>query len=337
MVSVLNEWGRLKEVIVGTIDNANMPIHGTDLHAISYADKERIPKDDIGKFDTKVYEETFEDLENLVSVLKNCGVTVRRPDPIQTENIISNGYWSTDQYYTFCPRDSVTVIGNTIIEAPMSLRSRQYETFCFRNLFIDYMNQGARWVSAPKPMLRDESFQREDLSKLTLNDIEPVFDAANILRSNDDILYLVSNTGNKLGAKWLQNFLGEKYKVHMLENIYSYIHIDSTIALLREGLCLLNPARINENNIPEPLKKWDKIWSPPMFDIGYHKVERASVWIGVNLLSIDENTVILDNTQKDLINELKKYKIETLDCRIRHSRTLGGSFHCVTTDINREK
>ena len=36
MVSVNNEWGKLREIIVGTIDNANMPTHGKDLHCINY-------------------------------------------------------------------------------------------------------------------------------------------------------------------------------------------------------------------------------------------------------------------------------------------------------------
>ncbi len=336
MVKCNNEWGKLKETFVGTIDNANMPTHGKDLHAINYADKKEIPQNELGFFDKKVYDETYEDLENLVSLLKDCDVKVRRPKTIDTQKTISNGLWETDQYYTFCPRDSVTVIGDLIIESPMSLRSRQYETFSFREDFIEYMNHGAKWISAPRPKLTDDSYQIDDLSKLTLTENEPVFDAANILKSNNDILYLVSNTGNKLGAKWLQNILGSQYKVHVLENMYSYSHLDSTIALLREGLCLLNPSRVNENNMPEFLKSWDKIWSPPMIDIGYHKVQRASTWIGVNLLSIDENTVVVDNTQKDLIKELKKYGIESLDCRIRHARTLGGSFHCVTTDIERE-
>ena len=336
MVSVNNEWGKLREVFVGTIDNANMPKHGIDLHAINYADKDRIPYIEQGNFDNKVYEETYEDLENLVKVLKDLNIKVRRPEVIDTENVISNGFWTTNQYYTFCPRDTVTVIGNTILESPMTLRSRQFETYCFRDQFIEYMNEGARWISAPKPMLKDDSYQRTDLTKLTLTEREPVFDAANILRSNNDILYLISNTGNKLGGKWLQNLLGDQYKVHILENMYSYSHLDSTIALLREGLCLLNPERVNENNMPEMLKSWDKIWSPPMVDIGYHKIERASVWVGINLLSIDENTVIVDNRQTELIKELKKYNIDALDCKLRHSRTLGGSFHCVTADMTRD-
>jgi glycine amidinotransferase/scyllo-inosamine-4-phosphate amidinotransferase 1 len=336
MVSVNNEWGKLKEIIVGTIDNANMPTHGKDLHCINYATDNEIPKDEIGFWDSQVYDETYEDLENLSNLLKDTGIKVHRPSPIDTQKIISNGYWETTQYYTFCPRDTVTVIGNNIIESPMSLRSRQFETDCFKDIFIEKMEEGANWVAAPKPRLLDSIYQREDLSKITLNNNEPVFDAANILRCNNDILYLVSNTGNLKGAKWLQNFLGNDYKVHTIENVYSYIHIDSTIALLREGLCLLNPERVNENNIPDFLKSWDKIWCPPMVDIGYHKTIRASVWIGVNLLSIDENTVIVDNRQKELINELKKHGIESLDCKIRHSRTLGGSFHCVTTELLRK-
>jgi N-dimethylarginine dimethylaminohydrolase len=337
MVNVNNEWDSLKEVIVGTVDNANMPTHGKDLHCINYADSDTIPTGEIGYWDSKVYEETFEDLEILTNILEDMGIVVHRPSPINTQSTISNGHWKTTQYYTFCPRDTVTVIGDTIIEAPMSLRSRQYETDSFKHIFMDKMKRGSKWISAPKPRLLDSIYQRDDLSKLTLLEDEPVFDAANILRCNNDILYLVSNTGNKMGGKWLQNYLGDEYKVHMLENIYSYIHIDSTIALLREGLCLLNPERINEDNIPELLKSWDKIWCPPMVDIGYHKTNRASVWVGVNLLSIDENTVIVDNRQTELIKELKKYGIDTIDSKIRHSRTLGGSFHCVTTDLLRKK
>ena len=336
MVSVNNEWGKLREVIVGTVDNANMPSHGKDLHCINYATDNEIPKDEVGYWDSQVYDETHEDLENLSNLLTDIGVKVYRPTPIDTHKTISNGYWETTQYYTFCPRDTVTVIGNNIIESPMSLRSRQFETDCFKSIFIEKMEQGANWIAAPKPRLLDSMYQREDLSKITLNNNEPVFDAANVLRCNNDILYLVSNTGNLKGAKWLQNFLGKEYRVHTIENVYSYIHIDSTIAVLREGLCLLNPERVNENNMPEFLKSWDKIWCPPMVDIGYHKTIRASVWIGVNLLSVDENTVIVDNRQTELIKELKKYNIDTLDCKIRHSRTLGGSFHCVTTEMLRD-
>ena len=251
MIRVNNEWDRLREVFVGTAEYANNPIKSKDLHCINYAHKNNIDDVYVGYYPEQVIEETKEDLDILSQALKSFfNIKVRRMKPMENTKIFQTPDWMSDGYYTFCPRDSVTVIGDTIIESPMTLRSRYFETFGFRDQFIEYMKDGAKWVSAPKPRLRDDSYQREDLDKLTLTNVEPVFDAANILRCNDDILYLLSNTGNKLGAKWLQNFLGDEYKVHVLENMYSYVHIDSTIALLREGLCLLNPERVNEDNMP---------------------------------------------------------------------------------------
>ena len=336
MVKSCNEWDTLKEVFVGNIENANNPIKGKDLHCINYADRDNIDDVKEGYYPEQVIEETKEDLEELVTTLKSFGVKVKRPQTQDNQLYFSTSDWCTNGYYTYCPRDSVVVIGDTIIESPMSLRSRYFETFSFRDDFIDYMKKGARWVSAPKPRLRDDCYQRENLDELTLTEVEPVFDAANILRCNDDILYLVSNTGNKLGAQWLQNFLGSKYKVHILENMYSYSHLDSTIALLREGLCLLNPTRVNEDNMPEVLKSWDKIWCPDMVDIGYYgDYNHASVWIGINLLSLNSNLVICDENQTELHKELYKHNIEVIPMKLRHSRTLGGSFHCVTMDVHR--
>lgn len=45
---------------------------------------------------------------------------------------------------------------------------------------------------------------------LALTEIEPAFDAANILRCNDDLFYLVSNGGNESGAHYLQSLLPNK-------------------------------------------------------------------------------------------------------------------------------
>lgn len=46
MIHCNNEWGKLRETFVGTIDNANMPTYGIDLHAINYDDKKVIPFQD---------------------------------------------------------------------------------------------------------------------------------------------------------------------------------------------------------------------------------------------------------------------------------------------------
>jgi N-dimethylarginine dimethylaminohydrolase len=172
-----------------------------------------------------------------------------------------------------------------------------------------------------------------------LNEINPKFDAANIIRANNDILYLVSNSGNKKGAEYLQEFLGSEYKVHLLEGVYSYMHIDSTVAFLREGLMLLNPSRIPDKSImPYPFNTWDAIYCPEPVDIGYYgNYNNASAWINVNLLSINPNLVVIEEHQEPLRKELEKYGIESLMLPMRHARTLGGCFHCVTLDLIRDE
>lgn len=63
-------------------------------------------------------------------------------------------------------------------------------------------------------------------------------------RDNDNLYYLVSNSGNEKGLEYLQSVVEPEVKVWPIRDVYSYMHIDSTIALLREGLMLLNPSRI---------------------------------------------------------------------------------------------
>ena len=57
--------------------------------------------------------------------------------------------------------------------------------------------------------------------------------------------------------------------------------------------------------------------------------------IGMNLLSVNPHLVIVDENQKPLMKLLKQYRIDSCPMPMRHSRTLGGGFHCVTLDLKR--
>ena len=145
-----------------------------------------------------------------------------------------------------------------------------------------------------------------------------------------------SDLGNKKGAQYLQQVC-PKTKVWSIEGVYSYMHLDSTIALLREGLMLLNPARIRSiDQLPKPLQSWDVIWCPEPVDIGhYPNYCNASKWINMNLFSVNPTLVALEEHQTNLRNELEKHKIDCAMLPMRHQRTLGGGFHCVTLDMVR--
>lgn len=333
-----NEWDPLERVLVGRALGARVPREDRSLRAINYADRRSDQGLPSGPYPPQVIEEAEADLARLCEELEKLGVQVDRPEFADPSLEFSSPHWRTEGYYSYCPRDSVLVHGSHLIEAPMPLRSRFYETQAYKSLFLEGLRGGCRWVCAPKPSLKDEAYRTEAVSKnvLTLNEVEPCFDAANVLRCGRDLFYLVSNSGNKLGAQWLQSYLGPEFRVHLLENMYSYMHLDSTISFLRPGLVLLNPSRVNEKNMPEVLRSWDKIWCDEPVDIGYHgDYAHASPWVGMNLLMVSPELAIVEENQKGLIHQLEAHRIEVLPLPVRHARTLGGGFHCVTLDLKR--
>ena len=234
-------------------------------------------------------------------------------------------------YYDYCPRDIVFLHGKHAIATPQPIRARAYNYEAIAHHLPDI-------VEAPR-YYADDLYNTEclgDPDTLALTEVAPAFDAANCIRANDDILYLVSNSGNVAGANWLREHTG--LNVHLLEGVYSYMHIDSTVAFLREGLMLLNPTRIKDVSVlPEPFASWDYIMCPEPTDIGYYgDYNNASVWINMNMLSISPTLVALEENQHSLRLELEKHGIDCAMLPTRHQRTLGGGFHCVTADTRRQ-
>jgi N-dimethylarginine dimethylaminohydrolase len=332
------EWGELKEVILGIVNNAQIPrTKKHDIHCVDYANYPSVSRMPEGPYPQQVLDETKEDLDIFQAQLTGLGIQVLRPDPVDHSLLTATPNWTSDGYYLYCPRDSVLVINDTIIETPMPLRSRYFETLGFKKIFKDYFMSGSKWISAPKPELSDELYNRTDLSKPTLTDYEIAFDAANVVKCGKDIFYLVSNSGNRLGAKWLQSMLGEKYTIHVLDNIYAYVHIDTTIMPLAPGKVLLNPSRVNENNLPEYFKKWDKIWAAEPVATPYlENWAPASPWLGMNVLSLSERLVAVEQSQTPLIRQLESKGFDVLQVQMRHCRTLSGGPHCVTLDTIRK-
>lgn len=339
LVNVHNEWDPLEEIIIGIPDNARVPIGEKGLFSIEYNEHhesiEQIPS---GPYDPKIIEETKEDLARLVETLESLGVVVRRPNIVDHSKFFSSPDWRSDGEYNYCPRDILLTIGQTIIEAPMTLRSRFFETWGYKEILIDYFKSGARWISAPKPRLLDEAYNDDPRADTKINNFEPIFDAANVLRAGKDILYLVSCTGNMMGCEWLQRALGEEYRVHPLTGIYSGTHIDTTITLLGPERVLLNPSRINDSNMPALFSNWDVIWCPEMIDMGYSSTwdyPRASIWSGMNMFMINPHLAVVNDTQVPLIKFLEKHGIETIPLKLRNCLTLSGGFHCVSLDVRR--
>lgn len=338
-----NEWDPLKEIIIGTAKDANIPSHDLSHHATNYANlsPEEYAKMPKGRYPEHVYEEAEEDLDSMVGILEQFGVKVHRPDTsaLDFTSKVSNGLWDSTQYEAYCPRDSVAVIGDTIIEGAMSLRARYHETFMFNELFKEKSMQGAKWLPMPKPMLMDDLYKIQPGRDPSVNNNEPILDPANLIKLGYDILYLISNTGNAQGAQWLRNTLGPDFRVHEMHDLYSWAHVDSTIMPLRPGLVVLNASRVDKDKVPEIFKSWDKIWYTEEMCVGQPALEDyapASEWIGMNVLSIDPEHVLVPDDEGPLMKAMEKHGISPIPVQMRHMRTLAGGPHCVSCDLVRD-
>jgi len=260
-------------------------------------------------------------------------------------------------------RDLHLVVGNTVIESPSQERHRYFEALGLYDIWYHYFDVGCRWIAGPKPKLVGHymlTYQEDGQKHQKLTEDEILFEAANVVRMGKDLLYLISRSGNYRGAKWLQGVLGEDYRVHTAADIYRSSHIDSTVLCLRPGLVLLNGARVNPQNCPKIFDRWEKIYftdiqPTPQKTLEFHDNVRkkiyaalvklgidtdlehlASDWIGMNVLSLDPETVVVDERQPALIKTLESHRLTPIPIRFRHSHLMKGGIHCSTLDTVRD-
>ena len=302
MISSYNEWSPLKKIVVGSATDANWPVNDPVFSKESEKTTWKESPVPRGPVPQRIIEEANEDLDALATTLMSLGVEVVRPDPLN--------FQTHSGMYNYCPRDRLLVLGDTIIDPPMMYPCRDMELQCYHDILKD-----ANVVHMP----RDQGL---------------VLDAANICRLGDKMLFLESASGNRKAYDWLCKQL-PNVEIELC-NFYAGVHIDSTIVPLREGLVMLNASRVGFHTVPKVFDGWHKIWVNDVVAQGFHEYPYASKWIAMNMLVVDPHTVICDRNQTELIRTLKSYKFEVIPLELRHSRTLGGGFHCVTLDLVRQ-
>ena len=302
MINSRDEWSPLKRIVVGDATHANWPV----LDPVFSKESEKttwketpVPR---GPVPQRIIDEANEDLDSLATTLMSLGVEVLRPDPLN--------FQVHDGMYNYCPRDRLLVYGSTIVNPAMMYPCRDMELQCYH----DIVDQAEHYYTMP----RHEG--------MTL-------DAANVCRLGDKMLFLESASGNRKAYDWLcAQFPNVEIE---LCNFYAGVHIDSTIVPLREGLVMLNASRVSFDTVPRVFDGWQKIWVNEVVAQGFYEYPYASKWIAMNMLVVDPHTVICNQNQTELIQTLRAYQFEVIPLELRHSRTLGGGFHCVTLDLER--
>lgn len=373
-VNSWTEWGRLRTIMVGRADNAcHYNVNDISSHT-KYQINDNYLKEFIdwpsGKVKQTLIDKANQELDNLVKVLESYGVRVLRPTPIDfSREVKTPGWTAAHMHCCVCPRDVLITIGNWAIEATMSERNRFFEFLCYRDVLNQLFEEDKqfKWKSAPKCSMKDHMYRQEFRTKydkfeekteeekrrlLTdceyyVNEKEIAFDAASALRLGKDIFVGSDCVTNLKAIEWLTRELEGKVRVHRLnfETKHPH-HIDATFLPLRpprngrKGVLISSP---EQKLFDEHVKiftdnNWEihKVPMPNKINYPMPAFCYCSEWLSMNMLSIDENTVVSEENETDLHKFLEGLGFTVVKVPFRNVFMFGGSLHCSTWDIERE-
>jgi glycine amidinotransferase/scyllo-inosamine-4-phosphate amidinotransferase 1 len=332
---IYSEWGQLREVIVGSSYDTNSLDQFNDREFINEM--------------SKILQETEEDFQKLTSIFESYNVKVHRPKKLLLSEEKTRNWLSNFPYPAICPRDFHLAYGNTIINTIGGDCNRYTESDYFLKIMLEKYAEGRNYISMPKPLLSNDYTEYKNLEGQIL------FHAANILKCGNALIHTMPyrekehGRGTYAGLNWIKKNIG--YNVNWIE-IPKSGHADGKIALIKPGLLLC----WDVNAIPTELKNWDyiKVDRKPLPDYfnqtkikHFYKdkvTEWLSHWIGyvdetvfdINVVSINEHTLISNGYDKDIEKKLKKYGVEMIPFNFRHKHFWDAGLHCITLDLTRD-
>jgi glycine amidinotransferase len=357
VVNSWNEWDPLKHIIVGRPD-------GTMIQAPELAIQRDWPDDGFplgsyGPYPEEMLEKAKAEMNNFTEVLESKGVRVDRPTPLDFTQTVQTPDWVQESMFgCMPPRDLLLTVGNEILEATMSYRSRWYEYICYRPLLEQYFHEDPnfRHEAAPKPRLtqrtykenfyenwnslsKEEQYAAADTSDWIITQVEPLFDAADVVRFGKDLFVQNSMVTNDAGIDWLRRHFPD-HRVHTVKFKETLPwHMDTTIVPIRPGLVLFNPVRtplVEEQRKLFEANDWEIVEAPKSVLKEKMPMCFCSIWLNMNVLVIDPNTVCVEASETPMLELLDKYGIEVIPVPFYNVASLGGGLHCGTADVYRE-
>ena len=357
IVSSWNDFDPLRHVIVGRADHCCVP-------PSEPAVDDKVPVDSKmkgmwGPRPLETVEAANEQLDGFAKLLESRGIRVDRPTPIQWNQAVSTPDFRTfSMFGCMPPRDVLLTVGNEILSAAMSFRCRYFEYLAYWPLMNQYFREDPnfRWEQAPRPRLTDESYRpnygmgkhamtiEERLEKVAAKEfvtteVEPMFDAADVMRMGKDLFVQHGLTTNRTAMEWMQRHF-PNHRVHAVNfpgDPYP-IHIDATFVPLRPGLCINNPHR----KMPEEQRKifakndWEIVDAAMPAHDNPPPLCYSSTWLSMNCLVLDHKTVCVEASEVHQMEQMDKLGMEVIPVPLRDAYAFGGGIHCCTADVYRE-
>jgi len=280
----------------------------------------------------RIAEETEQDYQALESILKKAGVKTYRAE------LDINKYSSLADIKKppISPRDDFAVIGEKIYAVPGD-SSKGYANIL---------------KQIPKENIQLEISQG-------------VITTCLITRVGKDIFWGVPENHKILEDKYKKIWEDQGFRVHCS---YTNYHHDGAYCVVKPGAIV---SLYDVQNYKKLFPNWDILYLP---DQSWSKVSPflkikdkvggkwwlkgeedndqlinfvntwLDDWVGyveetvfdVNMLSIDKDTIICNNYNKEVFDFFKKHKVEPIIFNFRHRYFWDGGVHCITQDLYRE-
>lgn len=327
------EWQPLREIIMGRCEMSCIPPNKT-------ANEEKLRRGQ-------------EELEGFCEVLQSHGVVVRRPDVVDWSPSFNTPDFETPNGNTGAmQRDVLICVGNEIMEAPMSSRSRYFEYIAYRSLLNEYFERDSNfsWSAAPKPTMNSVLYSRNypheagrkhsDKAIQCDMEAEPSFDAADVVRFGRDLFVCNSSTTNRKGYDWLRRHFNRRgLRVHFLNypQDAAPVHLDVKFVPLSSNVIMLHPAEPPRPWVKRMLREngW-KVIVGVSNDLKPAPVNHCSELLALNMLSLDEKRVIVEAQETRLQDLLSKNGFEPIPVPFRSLAEVGGALHRFSTDVRRD-
>jgi hypothetical protein len=280
----------------------------------------------------KIAEETEEDYQTLEKILKDAGVKTYR------SFLDINKYGSLKNIFRppVCPRDHFAVVGEKFYA--VSGGSQGYTDVLKQ---IDRKNMEIVYTTG-------------------------AISTATICRVGKDLWWDVhEDTKEHIINKYKKAWEDEGFRVHISHRGY---HSDGAFCLVKPG-CIVSLCDVQDYKKEFP--GWDVLYLPDRMWSVYSPfmkvkdkvggrwwlkgeehndqlIEFVNTWLNdwvgyveetvfdVNMLSIDQNTIICNNYNKEVFEHFKKHKVEPIVFNFRHRYFWDGGIHCMTQDLYRE-
>ena len=289
---------------------------------------------------TRIAIETEEDYKNIETILTQLGVTVLRPH-VAVDSILN--YVDINGKITHDTSKSLTLIPRP----PMQPRDCQ---LVVNDSFLATNGEIANFMNIL------------DSEQMSMPDQQYFFDAPLVTVIGTDLIV------DRRDHPWLDTFVKERFSKHRITAVDIGGHNDAVFAPVKPGIIVSTYHHTNynhtfpgwkvlyiENQSWSAVPDWRRLkhsnqgkWWMPGEETNHDFTLFVKTWLDdwlgyveetvfdVNMLVIDEHTVLVNNHNKAVFDFLERHGVNPIVAPFRHRFFWDGGIHCITSDLYRE-